>query len=175
MGCSDGNRRLLGRLLLGHCKSQRQHGTPERSRHKNSGLLLLCRGAFRTEARKALLNRLPEVLQEREFPTWEWKDYNKAFVCVRSTPPLPAGGCHVPVLIQSSILCHMDCPPVQEWLDSEHVVVGTKCNRLLCLNTATGKVRPAARQHTHSSTVPGRSCGRLQDRYKAVAGAWRLP
>ena len=33
--------------------------------------------------------------------------------------------------------------PVQEWLDSEHVVVGTKCNKLLCLNTSTGKVCPA--------------------------------
>jgi hypothetical protein len=30
---------------------------------------------------------------------------------------------------------------VQAWLDSDHVVVGTKCNQLLSLSTLTGKVR----------------------------------
>lgn len=29
---------------------------------------------------------------------------------------------------------------MQEWLDSETVVVGTKCNKLLCLNTTTRQV-----------------------------------
>ncbi len=30
---------------------------------------------------------------------------------------------------------------LQEWLDTENVVIGTKCNRLLLLNTTTRKVR----------------------------------
>ncbi len=51
---------------------------------------LLRRGAFQTEARGALLNRLPSVLEQREFPTWDWKEYNKAFTCVRTLHHLTA-------------------------------------------------------------------------------------
>ena len=29
---------------------------------------------------------------------------------------------------------------MQEWLDTENVVIGTKCNRLLLLNTTTRQV-----------------------------------
>ncbi len=43
---------------------------------------LLCRGEFEREIRTALLNRLPTVMREREFPCWAWKEFDKAFACV---------------------------------------------------------------------------------------------
>ncbi|BDA46679.1 DDB1- and CUL4-associated factor 12 [Coccomyxa sp. Obi] len=70
------------------------------------------RGDFEREIRTALLNRLPTVMREREFPCWVWKEFDKAFAC--------------------------------EWLDSETVVVGTKCNKLLCLNTTTRQFQRVA-------------------------------
>lgn len=48
----------------------------------------LCRGAYETEARKAVLNRLPAVLREIEFPCWEWKEHDKAFACVSQVTSL---------------------------------------------------------------------------------------
>ena len=62
---------------------------------------MLGRGAFQTEARKALLNRLPSVLQEREFPTWKWMEYNKAFTCVRQ--PRLAHPCPMPQWLDSQL------------------------------------------------------------------------
>ena len=38
---------------------------------------------------------------------------------------------------------------LQEWLDTEHVVIGTKCNRLLLLNTTTQKVRQCLASHAN--------------------------
>ena len=55
---------------------------------------------------------------------------------------------------------------LQEWLDTENVVIGTKCNRLLLLNTTTRKVRqphPAIAAATSNQAVcmPGQSCSSL--------------
>ncbi len=45
---------------------------------------------------------------------------------------------------------------LQEWLDTENVVIGTKCNRLLLLNTTTRKVlqpHPAIAAATSNQAV----------------------
>ncbi|KAK9918446.1 hypothetical protein WJX75_004149 [Coccomyxa subellipsoidea] len=70
------------------------------------------RGEFQREVRAAVLNKLPGVLREKEFPCQKWKEFDKGFAC--------------------------------EWLNTETVVVGTKCNKLLCLNTITNQFQRVA-------------------------------
>ncbi|EIE19636.1 WD40 repeat-like protein [Coccomyxa subellipsoidea C-169] len=69
-------------------------------------------GDFEREMRASVLNKLPSVLREREFPCWRWKEFDKGFAC--------------------------------EWLNPETVVVGTKCNKLICLNTTTQQFQRVA-------------------------------
>jgi hypothetical protein len=43
---------------------------------------LLYRGEFQREVRAAVLNKLPGVLREKEFPCQKWKEFDKGFACV---------------------------------------------------------------------------------------------
>ena len=60
-----------------------------------------------------------------------------------------------------SVLCGM-----QVWVDGEHVLVGTKCNRLLCLNTRTQRQltiplpeRPGRPAVLEAVSTPYKHCG----------------
>ncbi len=54
----------------------------------------LYRGDFEREMRASVLNKLPSVLREREFPCWKWKEFDKGFACVSdSLPPGTSAVC----------------------------------------------------------------------------------